>query len=101
MSDRVPDWCCEVATVEQLRQHSAPEAGRVYLVTDRGREGRFYYDAADGATPDNAGTVLVTAAGARFMRVYDGAVNVRWFGAEKMQISASQITLSGMMEKGR
>lgn len=45
--------------------------------------GVFYYDAGSSAT-DNGGTIIAPTAGAgRWKRVYSGAVNVSWFGAQR------------------
>ncbi|TMV48780.1 hypothetical protein FE783_17195 [Paenibacillus mesophilus] len=69
-------------TAAQLRSETNPMPNWMYYVRDAGKEGYFYYDAADTASPDNTGTVLVSISGARFKRVVeDGVVNVQWFGA--------------------
>lgn len=60
-----------------LRAYKGPRKS-VY-VTGAGIAGMFVRDDADTASADNGGTVIV-AAGKRFKRVVDGAVNVRWFG---------------------
>lgn len=73
--------CVRAATVDELRAETAPEAGRLYYVTDSGQEGPFVYDADDTASADNTGTVLVSVSGARFKRRYDGNVHAGWFGA--------------------
>ncbi|RKN85257.1 glycosyl hydrolase family 28-related protein [Paenibacillus ginsengarvi] len=70
------------AAVADLRAESSPVEDGVYYVTDPGMEGPFHYDAADGLTPDNTGTVLVSSSGARFKRLYDGNLHVKWFGAK-------------------
>jgi len=68
-------------TIEELRQLAAPNPDFVYFVRDEGREGAFVYRPGDLSTPDNGGTVLASAAGARFIRLTQGELNVRWFGA--------------------
>lgn len=73
---------CTAASVAELRAMTAPDPAWMYYVTDRGQEGYFYFDPTDLLSPDNTGTVLVGAAGARFKRVVQGEVNVRWFGAK-------------------
>ncbi|RAV14860.1 right-handed parallel beta-helix repeat-containing protein [Paenibacillus contaminans] len=73
---------CIATTVSELRNLSDPDSQFIYYVTDSGMEGHFYYDLNDTISVDNTGTVIVSAAGARFKRIYDEAVNVRWFGAE-------------------
>jgi len=54
--------------------------------------GAFRYDASDTTTADNAGTVIVDAAGRRWKRQYSGAINVRWFGATGLDATADQST---------
>lgn len=44
--------------------------------------GNFTVDDADTTSTDNGGTVIVTSSGKRWKRVFDGAVDVRWFGAK-------------------
>jgi hypothetical protein len=51
-----------------------------YVAGDGG--GAFRYDSTDTTTADNGGTVIVDAAGRRWKRQYDGAVNVTWWGAD-------------------
>lgn len=75
------DYCVAV-TIAELRAKTDPDEAWIYYVTDPGQEGHFYYDAADNGSPDNTGTVLVGATGARFKRIVQGEVNVRWFGAK-------------------
>lgn len=71
-----------LTTIAQLRANTQPEAD-VYLITDRGHEGHFAYDASDTASADNTGTVLVTAGGKRFKRLPETEfVSVKWFGAK-------------------
>lgn len=50
-----------------------------YFITDAGRQGLFYYDAADKSSLDNGGTVIVNGT-KRYKRLYSGAIDVRWFG---------------------
>ncbi|MBO9605109.1 MAG: hypothetical protein J7639_04130 [Paenibacillaceae bacterium] len=80
-----PDACCCIAvTIAELRAVPAAAADVLYLVRDRGMEGYFYYDSADSSSADNTGTIVVsTVSGARFKRVFEGPVNVRWFGADE------------------
>jgi hypothetical protein len=61
-----------------LRAYKGPRKS-VY-VTGAGIAGMFVRDDADTASADNGGTVIV-ASGNRFKRVFDGTVDVRWFGA--------------------
>ncbi|MDF2659180.1 MAG: hypothetical protein K0Q94_1971 [Paenibacillus sp.] len=75
--------CCATTTIAELRAVGNPSAARLYYVRDAGQEGVFLYDPADTSTADNTGTVLVSpSVGARFKRMYDGSLNVKWFGAK-------------------
>ena len=62
-------------------------AKRIYitglLVTAKpaGIAGVFQYDPTDTTIADNGGTIIVGADGRRWKRDFDGAVNLRWFGA--------------------
>lgn len=52
-----------------------------YYAAGDGGGGSFYYDQTSGAT-DNGGTVIAPDSGTgRWLRIFDGAINVRWFGA--------------------
>lgn len=67
----------DVATLTDKQQ--ALVAG--YSAPGDGGGGVFYYDAA-ASDADNGGTIFAPNAGAgRWLRVYSGAVNVKWFGA--------------------
>lgn len=59
-------------------------AGRATQVriTSNGIAGFFYYDATDTTSTDNGGTIIVSSNGKRWKRLFDGAVNVKWFGAK-------------------
>ncbi|WP_158301609.1 glycosyl hydrolase family 28-related protein [Paenibacillus mesophilus] len=70
-------------TIAELRANTAPELDYVCLITDKGQEGHYLYDAADTTSADNTGTVLVTASGARYKRLLESPyLNVKWFGAK-------------------
>lgn len=71
-----------VTTIEQLKDTVVPDADTLYFVSDRGKEGLFYYDPVDTTSSDNIGTILVSSAGARFKRIFQGAASVQWFGAK-------------------
>lgn len=71
-----------VTTISELRAMTTPDVTKIYYVRDREQEGPFYFDSSDTISMDNTGTILVSSSGARFKRIYDGAVNVRWFGAK-------------------
>ncbi|MCU6709942.1 hypothetical protein M6D81_14700 [Paenibacillus sp. J5C_2022] len=72
---------CHDFTISELRALQSPTTDCIYYVTDYGQEGHFYYDPLDLISSDNVGTVLVSSSGARFKRIYEGAINVKWFGA--------------------
>lgn len=54
-----------------------------------GANGVFKVDISDTTSPDNGGTILVDSTGRRWKRVYDGAVSVLWFGADRNGVSDS------------
>ncbi|MEH6304260.1 right-handed parallel beta-helix repeat-containing protein [Olivibacter sp. CPCC 100613] len=67
-------------TLSGLRAVIAPVATTVYQTTDYGG-GQWYYDPSDTSSIDNTATIVVSTSGARFKRIYEGALNVKWFGA--------------------
>lgn len=69
-------------TIAGLRTETSPNPGFVYYVMDSGQEGYYYYDSLDTVSTDNTGTVVVSTLNARFKRIHDGVLNVRWFGAK-------------------
>lgn len=72
---------CVTATVAELESISDPDPEHVYFITDPGKEGPFLYDPGDTSSPSDTGTVLVSAAGHRFKRIFKERLNVTWFGA--------------------
>src|SRR3569832_38996 len=50
-----------------------------------GAGGAFFWDSTDTTSSDNDGTVLISTytppPSGRWKRIYDGSLNVRWFGA--------------------
>ena len=72
-------------SVKALRTSNLPSAAApgVISITDSGKEGDFILDLTDKTTPDNTGTVLVTANKLRYKRrTTDGYINVKWWGAK-------------------
>jgi hypothetical protein len=67
-------------TIAQLKANPTSYPDVVY-VSDKYKEGWFYYDAADVISADNVGTILVAVNGRRYKRHYEDSLNVRWFGA--------------------
>ncbi|GAA3404222.1 glycosyl hydrolase family 28-related protein [Paenibacillus hodogayensis] len=82
------DGCCSPdefvinTTIAVLRAATAANPDHVHFVRDLAQEGHFRYDSSDTTTADNTGTVLVSASGLRFKRLYSGALNAKWFGAK-------------------
>jgi hypothetical protein len=52
------------------------------ILVEAGREGLFRYDNTDNTSPDNGGTILVTASNKRYKRAFSGPVDVKWFGTK-------------------
>jgi hypothetical protein len=80
----------EVTTFAALKALNPAAVDNVITVRYRnsvndGGGGLFFWDSTDTTTADNDGTVLVStytpAPSGRWKRIYDGALNVRWFGA--------------------
>ncbi len=68
-------------TIDDLRNTIVPNVNDTYYVTDLGKEGNWRYDANDLLSVDNTGITLVGQGQYRFKRIFDGYVNVKWFGA--------------------
>ena len=64
----------------ELRTY-AGNAAQVRIASN-GIAGFFYRDDADTTSADNGGTIIVSSNGKRWKRLYDSAVNVKWFGAK-------------------
>jgi hypothetical protein len=69
-------------TIFNLRNSVLPSVSDTYYVIDDGMQGNWFYDADDNYSNDNLGTILIGIAGARYKRIIDGYVNVKWFGAK-------------------
>lgn len=75
-----------VETVTALR--ALPKTGntkaitRGYYAANDGGSGVYYYDAADIATADNGGTVIVATDGGRWKLQYSGTIGVKQWGAK-------------------
>lgn len=78
----------KVETISALKAITAAQRfnGQQVEVANRstandGGSGTFYFDGSSSAT-DNGGTILAPTGGSgRWLRVYSGPVNVKWFGA--------------------
>jgi hypothetical protein len=80
----------EVATYAILKALNPATADNVITVRYRASVddhggGLFFWDSSDTTSTDNDGTILVStytpAPSGRWKRIYDGTLNVRWFGA--------------------
>lgn len=56
--------------------------GDTLVITEEGRGGTFKFNASGLASDDNGGTIFTVTTGGTLERIYDGAVNVEWFGAK-------------------
>ncbi|MDD2273936.1 MAG: glycosyl hydrolase family 28-related protein [Desulfuromonadaceae bacterium] len=68
-----------VATVEELSTIAKPSINATVVVTDENRGGVFIYRSTGVA---NGGTIFDSSSTGKWYRQYDGAVNVKWFGAK-------------------
>ncbi len=59
-----------------------PLLSDLYYTTDIGQEGFWRYDLHDTVSADNTGIVIVTFNGSRLKRIFDGLINVKWFGVK-------------------
>ena len=73
------DTVVPIADYAALRNYSG-RATQVRITAD-GIAGFFKYDPTDTTSTDNGGTVIV-ADTKRWKRIFDGSVNVKWFGAK-------------------
>lgn len=69
----------ELADYAALRAFTGTE--KHIQIVSPGIAGLFYYDAADTISVDNGGTIIVASNGKRWKRIYEGGVNIKWFGA--------------------
>jgi hypothetical protein len=69
---------------------STPEP--LYYITNRNKEGVFWLDNSDTSTTGNDATVIVTNAGKRYKRIYDGPANIMWFGASPSETPTNNST---------
>ncbi|NDU95276.1 glycosyl hydrolase family 28-related protein [Spirosoma terrae] len=67
--------------ISQVSSLSATLPDIIYIA-DEGREGMFRYNSTSTVTPDGAMSLSITSGAGRYLRVYDGVVNVKWFGAK-------------------
>lgn len=68
-----------VDTIENMTAISLPQIGQTTIVRDENRGGMFIYRPTGVA---NGGTIFDSSSTGKWCRQYDGAVNVKWFGAK-------------------
>jgi hypothetical protein len=78
-----------VDTIAELEALAGYDENAVVVVTDENRGGTFVYRSANVAT-NNGGTIFNG-----WCRQYDGAVNVKWFGAELTNVIFNPETALG------
>ncbi len=71
-----------------------------YATAADGGGGIFVVNTADTTSADNGGTIIVDAAGRRWYRVYSGAVNVVWFGADPTGTNDSTAAFNDALNSG-
>jgi hypothetical protein len=62
--------------------------------TPSGIAGLFLRDDSDTTSTDDGGTVIVSATGKRWKRAFDGALELRWFGADRLGAADSSPALA-------
>lgn len=74
--------CGDIATLRTIEPTSPGQKIEVvkYSSDYKPITGYFEYDQTDSTTADDGGICIVTAGGKRWKRIFDGAVNVAWFG---------------------
>lgn len=83
----VADSQVEIASLVagQLQSYSILRAYRgnssKVQITDNNTYGVFYRDNTDNVSQDNGGTIIVDVLSRRWKRIFDGAIDVKWFGA--------------------
>jgi hypothetical protein len=76
-----PGTFVNIASLTEQRSISNPDPDTLYYLSELGKQGFFYYDAADTTSADNTGLVVVSGS-YRFKRVYNNdIVYASWFGA--------------------
>lgn len=84
-------------TISEIRLLSGTLETNNFYTTDLGQQGNWYYDSSDTTSLDNTGTILVTSDGKRIKRIYDGIVNVKWFGTKGDGVTDDTINIQSVM----
>ena len=84
-------------SIAELDASNDVDASKVYWITDRGKEGFFVCDGrVANQRNENGGTVIVNEGMQIFRRIYDGHIDVRWFGG----VPDAQVPRAGSMVRG-
>lgn len=81
-------------SIAQVRAGDADTAKAIFI-TDNNRYGLFRYNSASTAADDGAMTIV--APGRRYERVYEGAINVRWFGVVGDGVNDQSAVIQAML----
>lgn len=86
MTETVINWLNDtdiaihgIADYHSLRAYTG--TATLVRITSTGIAGLFQRDDSDTTSVDNGGTVIIDVGDRRWKRMFDGAVNVLWFGA--------------------
>lgn len=90
-----------VADYAGLRAYAGTAAtlhvtGYLVALAPAGIAGTFVRDDSDTTSADDGAVVLVAANGKRWKRVYQGGVNVKWFGATPNDITAAAANVTAI-----
>ncbi|MDI9874967.1 glycosyl hydrolase family 28-related protein [Flectobacillus rivi] len=82
------EFVLPIATLNQISQATIRQCSTDFLqmqkrfwMTDKGKEGAWYFDPNDVDSLDNIGTCIVTSEGARLKREFNDFLLPEWFGA--------------------
>nr|WP_295926909.1 hypothetical protein [uncultured Dyadobacter sp.] len=85
-------------TISQLRSGLA-DTSRAVFVIDNLRYGLFRYNPSSTSSDDGAMTIV--SAGRRYERVYEGAINVNWFGIVGDGVTDQAPAIQAMLNNAR